>query len=264
MNTTVLAAPRPRRSDWLRQPLEAPPRCEPMIYAQGINWRGGAGGRPLVLELTFHNPHAEPTRRTQATLRQAEFGAFQAWRPVGHLEVPAIEPGGSITLALGGTLTRHVDMDQLGRWAHEVRRGARLAGAVPLHEAVHFVGNLDLLIGSQRSVERHWGHLAGLRPGCRNVAFFKVGDGRRDVYTFRVADRESTWEVVLATQGRADLEEGAPLSITRDVIQVGITPPAYATTGNVVVVAHRSSTDELGVVEFTLDRGEPYHRMDPR
>ena len=137
-------------------PLKAPPPTlgtplgEPRIRPSGIRWRGGVGNRQLVVELALENPHPEWTRPTPATLRQAAFGAFQPWTPVQSLVVPPIAPGGRISLSMGGTLDARVDRRAVFEWAREARRSVTLAGEAPIEEAVHFVGNFDLLVGSQR------------------------------------------------------------------------------------------------------------------
>ena len=107
-------------------------------------------------------------------------------------------------------------------------------------------------MGHQQPVERHCGDLEGLTPNCCNVINFKVGDGRRDTYTFRVAECQPGWEVTLSCGERFDLHEGASIEIWRTLVQVGITPAPDATCGEVSVAVQRVGTGESSLVEFKL------------
>ena len=117
---------------------------------------------------------------------------------------------------------------------------------------MHFVGNFDLEVGGQHPVERHCGDLAGLQSNRVNVTNFKVGDGRPDTYTFRVAECEPGWKVELVHEERKDLHEGASLEIDWSPVQVVITPPSGTASGAVKVAVHRASIDQEALVEFKL------------
>lgn len=73
---------------------------EPVIRPEGIEWTGGVEGRPLLLHLTFENPHDERTRPTPAVLEVAEFGAFRPWHPLRTFVVPPVPPRGRLVLTV--------------------------------------------------------------------------------------------------------------------------------------------------------------------
>ena len=245
----------------------------PIIRREGIDWRGGIDGAPLVLLLEFENPGLECTDATVAQVRVAAFGAFLPWQSLTAVIVPSISPGQRRIV----TATVNNDGSQQARlrqflFRSAARRAQTLtpspasfdgmferirtmfaAGqSLPHRQAdssfrsAHFVGNLDVFVEDQSPVERHVDRSYGLRPGCKNLTLFAVGDGRSDSYTFRL-DAEPGWEVTLG-----NCEWGEPFVASQQWIDAWITPPAEATEGHITIWVKRASSGQEVAVEFEL------------
>jgi hypothetical protein len=237
---------------------------EPFIRAEGIRWRGGVGNVPLTFELTFENPHSHATKETPAVLRAADFGAFRPWTPLRTLLIPPIEPRSRYTLEVGaepeqGSARPRRNLANFLRTLVYERVDARdeLGKALAGDRHAHFVGNFDLRVGRQQPVERHCGDLEGLQANCANVTLFRVGDGQRDTYGFRVAECEPGWKVTLWSEECADLHEGATIDSEGSPVLVSITPAPDAVCGEVSIAVHRVGTGESALVEFKLKTRSP-------
>jgi hypothetical protein len=163
----------------------------PVILREGISWTGGTAKSALKLQLTLTNPASQPSDPTTARVEVAPFGAFVPWSPLARVSVPALPPGGSglvTATAAGDAPLPRVRLDssmlELMRCMLESR-------------SVHFVGNLNVFVSRAAPVERHMRRAIGLRVGHKNLAFFMVGDGKPDAYSFSIGHCEPGWEMEL-------------------------------------------------------------------
>lgn len=231
----------------------------------------------LSIEVTIHNTGPERSAATLGLLRSALLGAFVPWRPLGVLEIPAIEPWGSAVVR------------------HEVRYGppAALAGADKLpptrlltalglddpdgdgsrlpadplalfgRGGIHWAGNLNIFFPG-KDVERHLAQALRIYPGRVNMAMFIVGDRGRDAYRFRVTGNGAAWAARLVDLGAGDsfatlagkgggIETGVWMHPATSLLMLALEPPVDATTGAVNVHVEQQSTGREAVVEFSLD-----------
>jgi hypothetical protein len=118
----------------------------------------------------------------------------------------------------------------------------------PHGAAPHFVGNLNVYVTRSQPVERHLGHLVGLRPGRQNLACFMVGDGKKDRYTFSIGQSDPGWDLRL--QG---VEWDTPAEFDSAMVLLSIQPPHRVQSGHVSVLVQRGSTGQKVPVEFCLE-----------
>ena len=234
---------------------------QPVIEREGIAWMGGTNEQPLGVRLTFENPWPHPTQRTQAAVRYAEYGVFLPWQPFATVEVPPIPPGGRqvvtaaaplppprrpamasvVALAMGRIVSETFDLDlrELG-------------------PALRFAANIDVRVGAQDPVEKHFGAFRCLHPGHTNVAMFKVGGREREEHIVRLAEAPLSWNVGLLLPriglraGREELEDGVEVTMAADTALALVTPPDYQAEGKVAFEFARPATGQHATVELEL------------
>jgi hypothetical protein len=229
----------------------------PIIRRESIRWTGGAGGMPLSIELVFENPAHRPSRKVIAHLEVAAFGAHLPWKPLTRVQVPPVPPWGRVRVGAAGAASALASLVSLigpggPGGLPPAGKDQGLRDFFPLGSSPHFVGNLNVYVTRSQPVERHVGHLVGLRPGCSNLAYFMVGDGRRDRYSFSVGSSDTGW--ALRLQG---VEWDSPVEINHAMIPLCIQPPSRAQSGRVSVLVHRGSTGQKVPVEFCLEARAP-------
>ncbi len=244
------------------------------------------------IEITVHNTSAVRSTRTPMRVQVAAFGAFLPWRPLKTLSIPPIAPHGRLVAAIEarpddpvtagseGTppqtlLTaigaeepprdRRTDGDRtfdpiaaiLGR--RESMRQRR-AFASPQWTGLQWAGNINVFLGPS-AVERHMARALRVHAGSRNGAVFTVGGP--DVYAFELLGDGPAWGAELYDFGRFDVSAGMTpeqrivgefeTRSSRGHVLLVMTPPAYASEGNVVVQVEQRSTSRVALVEFDLD-----------
>lgn len=237
------------------------PPTLPELRRQGIRWSGGVNGDDLVIELEFENPAPDRTRASSAIVHIAEFGAFVPWRPLTVIRVPPIPPGGRRTVVTAVDPEDPNDLAIPGFGKRDAlvprrlaRGGLRGLFACLFGEAhdvtalqVHFVGNLNVFVPGSQPVERHVNRTIKLDPKKHNLAWFVVGDGARDTYTFTPESDPPGWSTEI--QG---VEWNEPVAIARSSFGVSMQAPAGATWGRVTIWVERASTAQRVPVEFEL------------
>jgi hypothetical protein len=229
----------------------------PQIQRQGIRWSGGVGRRNLVIELDFENRSAETTCASSASVQIARFGAFVPWSPLTAVHVPPIPPEGhrTVTAIVDPDDARGMDVPGLGARSASIapRRGPlgalwRRLVAAAMGEATdtHFVGNLNVLVGGSKPVERHVTRLK-LDRQRTNLAVFHVGDGRLDEYTFSFEAGAPGWTVEIH-----GVEWGIPVVIASSSLTLLLEAPAKVECDRVTLWVTRASTAQRVPVEFEL------------
>jgi hypothetical protein len=217
----------------------------PVIRREGIRWTGGAGGKPLSVELAFENPSPLESSPATAEVEVAPFGAFLRWTPLARITMPPLPPGGrrSLTATLAGdtSLPRPPELKPFSP-------ATSLFALRRVAHAHHFVGNLNVYVNRSAPVERHIQRAVGLRPGVENLALFCVGDGRPDRYTFSVGSLEPGWDMEIV-----GVAWDAPIGIATTTIPLRVRPAPRAESGGVSVLVGRESTGQVVPVEFELD-----------
>src|SRR5262245_8536995 len=199
-----------------------------------IVFRNVAPGR-VKLSVTVANIGNARSEPTTMTIQAAPLGAFVAWKDVTSLDVPAIEPFGSVEISTELTappptktlgqfsrvppsklLTAIAGGDERPRPANPLGNAwaqffARLLGRRKPDEtayqlpddplrllsrpSIHWAGNINVLIGRQ-AVERHLAQALRIYPGSTNLAMFFVGN-RRDEYEFTLWGDGAAWDTEL-------------------------------------------------------------------
>ena len=176
----------------------------------------------VKIELTIQNRGEDWSAPSQARLEAAPFGAFVPWAPLAVLDVPSIEPGGSVVLETYATrvvprplgppdrippqrvLTALGAEDEPGR-RNPQRLSSQEDAAPPLpfdlfdlfgQGNTHFAGNLNVFVG-HKPVERHLAQALRIYPGRTNVAMFVVGS-KPDAYAFHLSGHAKGWDAVLS------------------------------------------------------------------
>lgn len=215
----------------------------PVILREGISWTGGTAKSALRLQLTFANPASRPSDPTMARVEVAPFGAFVPWRPLARVSVPGLPPGGS------RVVTATADGDaRLPRAPLGIPSLVKSLLFESANHSVHFVGNLNVFVSRSAPVERHMNHAIGLRSGHRNIAFFCVGDGTPEAYSFSIGRCEPGWEMELT-----GVEWEVPVHLSTTMIGLGITPRRGADSGGASVIVERHSTGQKVPVEFEME-----------
>jgi len=183
------------------------------------------------IRVTVRNAGSEPSGPSLVILRSAPFGAFLPWRPLTSLTLPAIEPGGAVTVeteavrsrvaplgrlddvpparlltalgltdgnsgdGLSGTAAETLDRSWLGRTGRAVLpRLALDPGDLLGRGGEHWAGNVNVFV-HERPVERHLARAIRIYPGCVNRAFFIVGTGSSlEEYAFHLAGEGIAWD----------------------------------------------------------------------
>ncbi|HKA05921.1 MAG TPA: hypothetical protein VKD71_01605 [Gemmataceae bacterium] len=230
----------------------------------------------LSIEVTIHNTGAKRSAATFGLLRSAPLGAFVSWRPLGVLEIPAIEPRRSTVVrhevryrpaaapAGADKLPPNRLLTALGLDDPDGDNSQLPADPLALFKrgGIHWAGNLNIFFPG-KDVERHLAQALRIYPGRVNLAMFIVGDRKRDVYRFRLTGNGAAWGARLvdfgtgdsfaALVGKGGIETGAWTRPTTGLLMLALEPPANATTGAVNVHVQQQSTGREAVVEFSLD-----------
>jgi hypothetical protein len=260
LDLDVVSTSRPVRTAG-REPAFTRPL--PVLRADAIEWRGGAGGEPLTVQLGFANSAPVPSSPATARIEVARFGAFVPTAPLVTVAVPSLPPNRR------RVVTALVDASDLPPWAFAAPLpaipplpGGMAAGRlawffVMLEEqggmrlgskSVHMVGNLNVFVTRSRPVERHVQRAIGLRAGAWNLAMFCVGDGRPDEYTFSVGACEPGWDLKLF-----DAAWDQPIELASRSLLLAIRTAPRAASGRASVLVHRRSTEQTVPVEFDLE-----------
>jgi hypothetical protein len=235
----------------------------------------------LSVEVTIHNTSEERSAPAVAVLQSAPLGAFVPWRPLGLLQIPAIESRGSAVVrhevryrpaaALAGAdkLPPGRLLTALGLDDAEPERGGGGLPADPLsllgRGSPHWAGNLNIFFPG-RDVERHLAQALRIYPGCLNMAMFVVGDRGHDSYRLRLAGDGAEWAARVFDLGSSDflaalngndtgIEPGNWVCPVTGIFMLMIEPPMDATTGAVNVHVEQLSTRREAGVEFSLEAG---------
>ena len=249
---SVELSPLPESSISLLRP-SAPDLPCPVIRRESIRWTGGAYGTPIRIELDFENPEHRPSRIVSAHLEVASFGAFLPWKPLTTVQVPPVPPWGRVRVATAGgdaarPLLAGLMVPTITRRLFRTASPLNFQDFFPRGSSPHFVGNLNVYVTRSQPVERHRGHLVGLRPGRQNLACFMVGDGKKDRYTFSIGQVEPGWDLRL--QG---VEWDSPVEFDSAMVLLSMKPPHRAQSGNLSVLVQRGSTGQKVPVEFCVE-----------
>jgi hypothetical protein len=237
----------------------------------------------VEIEFTVRNDGPDRSPPTEATVEAAPLGAFVAWRPLGRVPVPAIDPGGEAVIRTRAAcdppptgarpkrlnparLLTALDLfDRRGRTA-SVRGVLGKLPADPLRAmfrgGVHWAGNLNVFLGG-KATERHTARSLRVRPGCLNVALFCVGIGG-DAYRFHLDGEVDAWNARLYESGLVwsgrdkAIDTGLPLGEWVSgahliLVELHVEPPAGCAAGKLDVRVQQKSTGREAVVEFGFD-----------
>jgi len=265
-------------------------RTEPQDAPRGRRWGGLTVGREdirfrtrrpgvLSIEVTVHNASGERSAPSFAVLRSAPLGAFVPWRPLGLLQIPAIEPGGSavarhevrylppVALAGADKLPPGRLLTALGLDGPEPDRGDSGLPSDPLalfgRGSLYWAGNLNIFFPG-KDVERHLAQALRIYPGRLNLAAFIIGDRGPTAYRLRLTGDGAQWAARVADLGDGDsiatlagrrggIELGTWMRPATSLLFLAIEPPPNATTGAVNVHVEQQSTGREAVIEFSLD-----------
>lgn len=204
----------------------------PCLHRESIRWSGGACWCDLVIELTFDNSSAVPTRPLCAIVQVAEFGAFVPWHPLTALRVPAIAPHGRITVSTV------VDPNE--------SRDLHLDGFGTPGSSQHFAGNLNVFVPGGLVAERHWRRIRLVEEPL-HVASFHVGDGHADDYTLSFECEPHGW------LGHIDgLAWNVPVRLESVQLQLRLAATTASRSGRCIVWVSRASTRQRVPIEFEL------------
>ena len=230
----------------------------------------------LSIEVTIHNTGTERSAATFGLLRSAPLGAFVPWRPLGLLEIPAIEGRRSTVVrhevryqppaALAGAdkLPPSRLLTALGLDDRDGDSSQLPADPLALfgRGGIYWAGNLNIFFPG-KDVERHLAQALRIYPGRVNLAMFIVGDRHCDAYRFRLTGDGAGWGARLvdfgtgdsfaALVGKGGIQTGAWTRPTTGLLMLALKPPADARTGAVNVHVEQQSTGREAVVEFSLD-----------
>jgi hypothetical protein len=230
-----------------------------------------SGPEVVEIEFTVRNEGPDRSAPTDAVIQAAPLGAFVAWRTLGRVPVPAIDPGDEVivrtrascdppptgaapeTLSPAQFLTARGLFDRrrretssdpasLGRLPVDILRAIMRGGT-------HWAGNLNVFVGP-KATERHMARSLRVVPGCCNQAMFCVGDGC-DAYRFRLGGEAEAWNARLG-DGAVPVGEwvgGAHLIL----VDLQFEPPADCAAGTLEVHVEQQSTGTEAIVEFGFD-----------
>src|SRR5262249_53593613 len=114
-------------------------------------------------------------------------------------------------------------------------------------------------------VERHLAKALRVYPGRLNMAWFFVGSGSRDSYSFRLEGLSHDWDamlfdmtshqsLVMNVDERAGIALGQWIESTGTrVMLLALLPPKDCQAGTVAVRVTQQSTGRTAEVEFSLD-----------
>jgi hypothetical protein len=164
----------------------------------------------VEIEFTVRNDGPDRSPPTEATVEAAPLGAFVAWRPLGRVPVPAIDPGGEAVIRTRAAcdppptgarpkrlnparLLTALDLfDRRGRTA-SVRGVLGKLPADPLRAmfrgGVHWAGNLNVFLGG-KATERHTATRTGSTWTARSTRGTRGCTNR--AWSGRVGTRRST------------------------------------------------------------------------
>lgn len=243
------------------------------------------------IQITLRNRGDEWSAPTPAVVSAAPLGAFVRWQPLATLQVPALPPRGTVTLALDATALPStgrrgpVGPGKLGiaTDAQEPQRprpgvgalwqallsvfGSRVVAAgaaapwLPADpsdmsnlERIHWAGNLNVFVGNV-SVERHQAMQVRVIPGRTNFAMFVVGDGP-DAYAFDIAGDAVDWPVELVANDRQPepIQLGTWVEFPcQRMLFLRLEPPLGCGARHLDVHVRQRSTGREAVVEFGFD-----------
>lgn len=237
-------------------PISAPLLSALHVDREDITFANLAPGLVRV-RVRVHHRGTLPTPATVLILRAAPFGAFVRSRPVAKLQLPALLPRQSTTVATALT-------------SPALRRKQRRAQLPPdplRHldpTRTNWAGNFDVLIDDQKRSERHQATSLPLVPGRANFAVFEVGD-RLDDYRFSFRGPGQDWRprltagygeatrAILGLAGRIGAEISPDVWVTRKparAVTLSFHPPAEARQGLLAVAVEQRSTGRQTLVEF--------------
>jgi hypothetical protein len=245
----------------------------------------------VTIEFSVRNTGAGRSSPTEALIQAAPLGAFVAWRDLGRIAVPALEPGQEVVLqARAGcnpppattsppTSARPQRLERARlRTARDIldRRGTGAIsdpvslGTLPadpmralMHGSVHWAGNLNIFVGRQPT-ERHMARKLGVQPGRANMALFIVGTGS-DAYRFRLEGEGAAWDARLhsgfiPSPAQRDKENNPPVRLGEwfqvsapTPMMLAFKPPEECREGSLDVHVEQQSTGREAIVEFGFD-----------
>jgi hypothetical protein len=244
----------------------------------------------VAIEFTVRNAGPGPSSPTEAAIQAAPLGAFVAWRPLGRVAVPALEPGEEVVLRTRATCDppapptqvrpdrtdsalRRIARDLFDRRRPEPRFVPWSLGVLPGDPlralglgSIHWAGNLNIFVG-RTPMERHMAMALAVRPGRPNMATFFVGL-LPDAYRFRFEGEAAAWDAKLLPVGPLarmlgpmDHEHGdRPVPLDEWVelpgtvrMTLAFEPPPDCRAGNLDVHVEQRSTGKEAIVEFGFD-----------
>jgi hypothetical protein len=245
----------------------------------------------VVIQIKVTNASERPSPPGAAVVMAAPLGAFVPWQPLAPLPLPALAPGQVHHLRTEATALRPAPLGSPARVPpRKLLTALGLADNAPgdppprgtaqqapgfrglpadlmemlLQETPHWVGNINVLVGSQ-AVERHLAKALRVYPGRVNMAWFFVGSGGRDCYAFRLNGLGMDWDARLfdmTARQSLVLDVGTnpgiipgqwiPTDGTRFLL-LALKVPHDCQAGTVEVQVCQQSTGRTAVVEFSLD-----------
>jgi hypothetical protein len=135
--------------------------------------------------------------------------------------------------------------------------------SILLQGTPHWIGNINVLVGA-KDVERHLAKALRVYPGRANLAWFVVGSGGSDSYSFRLEGLSQDWEAKLFDMTSRSLimnvdatnpivpGQWIPSNGSR-LMLLALSPPKKCPGGTVAVHVTQQSTGRTAAVEFDLD-----------
>ncbi|MHC5007093.1 MAG: hypothetical protein ACYTGF_07020 [Planctomycetota bacterium] len=245
----------------------------------------------VTIEFTVRNTGTGRSSPTEAVIQAAPLGAFVAWRDLGRLAVPAVEPGQEIVLRAQaacdplpaptspptGARPQRVERARLrtARDLFDRRRPEAVSDPVSLGTlpadplralmcgSAHWAGNLNIFVG-RRPTERHMAKALAVRPGRVNVAMFMVGTGS-DAYRFHLEGEVASWDtrllggyILSRVQPDKEDDRAIPLDEWFQVpgqtpVMLSFEPPEDCREGRLDAHVEQQSTGKKAIVEFGFD-----------
>jgi hypothetical protein len=245
----------------------------------------------VTIEFTVRNLGPGRSSATEALIQAAPLGAFVAWRDLGAVAVPALEPGQEIVLQARAacdplpaptspptaSLPRRIERARL-RTARDLFDRRRLEaasdpvslGTLPadplravMSGSVHWAGNLNIFVG-RTPTERHMAAALAVHPGRVNAAMFIVGTGP-DAYRFHLEGEAAAWDAKLLSgfmpsrvrpdkvnEGLIQFDEWFPVP-GHSPMMLWFKPPEDCGEGKLDVHVEQQSTGKEAIVEFGFD-----------
>ncbi|MHC4305895.1 MAG: hypothetical protein ACYSW2_15660, partial [Planctomycetota bacterium] len=193
-------------------------RSDLRVDRTGIRFRNSSPDT-VTIEFSVRNAGTKRSSPTEALIQAAPLGAFVAWRELGPVAVPALEPGQEVVLRARatsdppppptGARPQRIERARLrtARELYDRRRPEPVSDPVSLGTlpadplralrlgSVHWAGNLNIFVGTA-ATERHMAMALRVRPGCLNMAMFMVGTGS-DAYRFHLEGEAAAWDARL-------------------------------------------------------------------